>query len=176
MKVRPTSVHQWKPKIKPSQTAVGQKGKPWGPQVDGSIFPFTHGFFSIFDPKANQNQSLKHQCARPHHQDYPSELEWGARLMLEKSKAVKCPSVDYQLVGAKKASGGGRLRWFGLGWLGCLVFGGKWGEALGEALVDFNREGLFWPVEPWNSLEVCSHPWWSCFLVRCNKHWQDQVL
>ena len=35
-------------------------------------------------------------------EDYPSELEWQARGMLERSLAVKCPSVDYQLVGAKK--------------------------------------------------------------------------
>ena len=35
-------------------------------------------------------------------EDYPTEVEWAARSMLEKSKAVKCPSVDYQLVGAKK--------------------------------------------------------------------------
>ena len=35
-------------------------------------------------------------------EDYCSELEWQARVMLERSLAVKCPSVDYQLVGAKK--------------------------------------------------------------------------
>lgn len=34
--------------------------------------------------------------------DYPSESEWAARKVLEQSMAVKCPSVDYQLVGAKK--------------------------------------------------------------------------
>eukprot|EP00929_Paragymnodinium_shiwhaense_P060622 TRINITY_DN30266_c0_g2_i1.p1 TRINITY_DN30266_c0_g2~~TRINITY_DN30266_c0_g2_i1.p1 ORF type:complete len:513 (+),score=86.67 TRINITY_DN30266_c0_g2_i1:113-1651(+) len=35
-------------------------------------------------------------------EDYISELEWEARLRLEKSLAIKCPSVAYQLVGAKK--------------------------------------------------------------------------
>lgn len=34
--------------------------------------------------------------------DYPSEKEWSAREALEKSKAVKCPSVAMQLVGTKK--------------------------------------------------------------------------
>ena len=27
------------------EVALGQKENPWGPQVDGSIFPFTNRFF-----------------------------------------------------------------------------------------------------------------------------------
>ncbi|KAI4301841.1 hypothetical protein L6164_035081 [Bauhinia variegata] len=34
--------------------------------------------------------------------DYPSESEWKARLMMEQSSAVKCPSISYHLVGTKK--------------------------------------------------------------------------
>jgi glutathione synthase len=34
--------------------------------------------------------------------DYPSEIEWDARRMMERSTAVSCPTVAYQLVGAKK--------------------------------------------------------------------------
>ncbi|EEC69407.1 hypothetical protein OsI_38561 [Oryza sativa Indica Group] len=34
--------------------------------------------------------------------DYPSEAEWAARLLLEQSSAVKCPSISYHLVGTKK--------------------------------------------------------------------------
>ncbi|CAG8502243.1 4050_t:CDS:2 [Dentiscutata heterogama] len=34
--------------------------------------------------------------------DYPTEKEWNARLLIERSKAIKCPTVAYQLVGAKK--------------------------------------------------------------------------
>ncbi|OZJ05784.1 hypothetical protein BZG36_01294 [Bifiguratus adelaidae] len=34
--------------------------------------------------------------------DYPSSKEWNARLLMEQSKAIKCPTVAYQLVGAKK--------------------------------------------------------------------------
>lgn len=34
--------------------------------------------------------------------DYHSEAEWDGRLLLERSLAVKCPTVAYQLVGAKK--------------------------------------------------------------------------
>lgn len=35
-------------------------------------------------------------------EDYHSDATWEARLLLERSLAIKCPSVDYQLVGAKK--------------------------------------------------------------------------
>ena len=34
--------------------------------------------------------------------DYPSQAEWDARLFVERSHAIKCPSIAYQLVGAKK--------------------------------------------------------------------------
>ncbi|KAG2316542.1 hypothetical protein Bca52824_019664 [Brassica carinata] len=34
--------------------------------------------------------------------DYPSESEWNARLLIEQSSAVKCPSIAYHLAGTKK--------------------------------------------------------------------------
>ncbi|KAK4480438.1 hypothetical protein RD792_013511 [Penstemon davidsonii] len=34
--------------------------------------------------------------------DYPSESEWRARLLMEQSCAVKCPSIAYHLAGTKK--------------------------------------------------------------------------
>ncbi|RIB03504.1 glutathione synthase [Gigaspora rosea] len=34
--------------------------------------------------------------------DHPTGKEWNARLLIERSKAIKCPTVAYQLVGAKK--------------------------------------------------------------------------
>ncbi|KAK3825225.1 MAG: glutathione synthase [Benniella sp.] len=34
--------------------------------------------------------------------DYPTEKEWEGRLLAERSLAIKCPSIAYQLVGAKK--------------------------------------------------------------------------
>ncbi|CAI5491063.1 unnamed protein product, partial [Closterium sp. Naga37s-1] len=34
--------------------------------------------------------------------DYPTDLEWEARLLLERSAAVKCPTIAYHLAGAKK--------------------------------------------------------------------------
>lgn len=34
--------------------------------------------------------------------DYPSDIEWAGRAKLERCAAVKCPSVAYQLAGAKK--------------------------------------------------------------------------
>jgi len=33
---------------------------------------------------------------------YPSEREWGARLLLERSLAIKSPSINYHLAGTKK--------------------------------------------------------------------------
>lgn len=34
--------------------------------------------------------------------DYPSECQWNARALMEKSNAAKCPSIAMQLVGTKK--------------------------------------------------------------------------
>jgi len=34
--------------------------------------------------------------------DYPTEKEWEGRLLAERSLAIKCPTVAYQLVGTKK--------------------------------------------------------------------------
>ena len=34
--------------------------------------------------------------------DFPSELEWNARELIEKSMAIKCPNAAYHLVGTKK--------------------------------------------------------------------------
>ncbi|XP_061348458.1 glutathione synthetase, chloroplastic-like [Gastrolobium bilobum] len=34
--------------------------------------------------------------------DYPSESQWRARLLMEQSSAIKCPSISYHLVGTKK--------------------------------------------------------------------------
>lgn len=34
--------------------------------------------------------------------DYPSQIEWDAVLMMERSKSIKCPSVAYHLAGTKK--------------------------------------------------------------------------
>ncbi|KAK4884541.1 hypothetical protein RN001_000812 [Aquatica leii] len=33
---------------------------------------------------------------------YPSQKEWEARLLMERSKAIKCPSIQYHLAGTKK--------------------------------------------------------------------------
>ncbi|GKB38208.1 glutathione synthetase, chloroplastic [Tanacetum coccineum] len=34
--------------------------------------------------------------------DFPSESEWKARLLMEESSAIKCPSISYHLTGTKK--------------------------------------------------------------------------
>lgn len=33
---------------------------------------------------------------------YPTEKEWDVRLMIERSLAIKCPSIQYHLAGSKK--------------------------------------------------------------------------
>jgi len=33
---------------------------------------------------------------------YPTEKEWDIRLLIERSRAIKCPSVQYHLAGTKK--------------------------------------------------------------------------
>ncbi|OLY85293.1 Glutathione synthetase, chloroplastic [Smittium mucronatum] len=35
-------------------------------------------------------------------EDYPTQKEWDARMMIESSLAIKCPNIAYHLVGAKK--------------------------------------------------------------------------
>ncbi|KAG2205646.1 hypothetical protein INT47_008002 [Mucor saturninus] len=35
-------------------------------------------------------------------EDYPTQKEWDARLLIEQSFSIKCPTVAYQLVGSKK--------------------------------------------------------------------------
>lgn len=34
--------------------------------------------------------------------DFPTEKDWEARLLIERSLAIKCPTLAYQLVGCKK--------------------------------------------------------------------------
>lgn len=34
--------------------------------------------------------------------DYPTDVEWDSRLLIERSRAIKCPSIGLQLAGAKK--------------------------------------------------------------------------
>ena len=41
--------------------------------------------------------------------DYPTEVEWEARLLIERSDAYACPSAAYQLAGAKKVQQASRL-------------------------------------------------------------------
>jgi glutathione synthase len=71
--------------------------------------------------------------------DYLGEAEWEARLLLERSSAIKCPSVDYQLVGAKKvqqalAHPGAVERFVGSRTAAKLrtCFAGLWGLGPGE--------------------------------------------
>lgn len=33
---------------------------------------------------------------------YPTEKEWSIRLLIERSRAIKCPSIQYHLAGTKK--------------------------------------------------------------------------
>lgn len=35
---------------------------------------------------------------------YPTAQEWDTRLLIERSRAIKCPSIQYHLAGTKKVS------------------------------------------------------------------------
>lgn len=35
-------------------------------------------------------------------EDYPTMREWDIRLLIERSRAIKCPSIQYHLAGTKK--------------------------------------------------------------------------
>jgi len=81
--------------------------------------------------------------------DYPSEAEWAGRLLIERSLAIKCPSVDYQLVGAKKvqqalARPGVVERFVGPSASAKLraCFAGLWGLGPGEGDADIVGEAL----------------------------------
>ena len=34
--------------------------------------------------------------------DYPTAKQWDGRTLVERSMAIKCPSIEYHLVGCKK--------------------------------------------------------------------------
>ena len=63
------------------------------------------------NPRSNHLRTLRSKVCLQHyllfrcgyHPDqYPSEREWGARLMMERSIAIKSPSIHYHLAGTKK--------------------------------------------------------------------------
>ena len=55
----------------------------------------------IHDDKIPKENFFLTRCGY-HPDQYPSEREWGARLMMERSKAIKSPSIHYHLAGTKK--------------------------------------------------------------------------
>ncbi|KAI9312645.1 glutathione synthase [Dichotomocladium elegans] len=63
---------------------------------------------AILNPKTKSLSIDGHEIALTYFRagydpgDYPSQDEWDARLTLERSLSIKCPTVAYQLVGAKK--------------------------------------------------------------------------
>ncbi|KAH1079280.1 hypothetical protein GLYMA_19G237700v4 [Glycine max] len=73
--------------IRKTLTEIDQEGKilPDGTlSVDGQAISVVY-FRAGYTPK-----------------DYPSESEWRARLLMEQSSAIKCPTISYHLVGTKK--------------------------------------------------------------------------
>lgn len=60
------------------------------------------------------DSALARTCAGYTPDDYPGEEEWEARALVERSDAFKCPSVAYQLAGAKKIQQASARRCAGL--------------------------------------------------------------
>jgi len=84
--------------------------------------------------------------------DYFSEMEWEGRLLLERSRAIKSPSVDYQLVGAKKVQQAiakpGAVERFLLESEGAKLrgsFAGLWGLGPGEDDADIIQKVMASP-------------------------------
>lgn len=57
---------------------------------------------TLFLPQEQASVSVVYFRAGYTPKDYPSEKEWHARLTIEQSAAIKCPSIAYHLVGTKK--------------------------------------------------------------------------
>ncbi|URD77629.1 glutathione synthetase [Musa troglodytarum] len=75
----------------------------WLCAVLKEIYPYTIDTFSssflVYD---GQTVAVIYFRAGYSPNDYPSEAEWRARFLMEKSSAIKCPSIAYHLVGTKK--------------------------------------------------------------------------
>lgn len=63
---------------------------------EGVLHP--DGTFAI----GKQTVALVYYRAGYDPKDYPSEIEWSARTLMERSNAIKCPSITYHLAGTKK--------------------------------------------------------------------------
>lgn len=67
----------------------------------------TRGFIVVL-PSLTPGTSDDHEVAVVYFRaaytpkDFPTEVQWEGRLLLERSRAIKCPTLGYQLVGSKK--------------------------------------------------------------------------
>lgn len=61
---------------------------------------FSFFFFVYFSGDINVSVVYFRAGYEPNH--YPSSNEWDARYLIEKSLAIKCPSIHYHLAGTKK--------------------------------------------------------------------------
>ena len=73
--------------------------------IDGkevSLFYFRCEFVAAYIPVIDLSR-----CYRAGYSpnDYPTSVEWDARILIEQSKAIKCPNIAYHLVGTKKVGG-----------------------------------------------------------------------
>ncbi|KAF9896199.1 hypothetical protein BX616_007935 [Lobosporangium transversale] len=63
----------------------------------GSLHPETSALYM-----GDQEVSVVYYRSAYATTDYPTEKEWEGRMLAEKSLAIKCPTIAYQLVGVKK--------------------------------------------------------------------------
>jgi glutathione synthase len=88
--------------------------------------------------------------------DYPSNAEWAARLLVERSYAIKCPSIAYQLVGAKKVqqqlANSGELERFLSAEEGCAearsTFAGLWQVDDASVAMVMEKNGVGYVMKP----------------------------
>jgi hypothetical protein len=58
--------------------------------------------YNLLSTSGEQEVALVYYRAAYTPNDYFSEDEWSARLIIERSHAIKCPNIAYHLVGSKK--------------------------------------------------------------------------
>lgn len=66
-----------------------------------AIYVFAHLLVCHLTPSPSACH-MKSYPGRYRPEDFPTEAEWSARITIEKSRAIKCPSLLDHLIGAKK--------------------------------------------------------------------------
>ncbi|CAL9003452.1 unnamed protein product [Prunus brigantina] len=81
---------------------LDSKRVPNNPAASQFVEALAKAWTEYNNPRGGQAIAVVYFRAGYTPNDYPSESEWRARLLLEQSSAIKCPSISYHLAGTKK--------------------------------------------------------------------------